>query len=90
MEKAPQEDINLFYDNDALNAGYIYSEELFAKEFTGFMNELSAVPVREPDPDRVKNQAVLYFVRKGYMNTKQSIHHKDLNPDSPYESRRLP
>jgi hypothetical protein len=55
LEKAPQGDITLFYDNEALDAGYLYSEELFAKEFTSFMKELGAVPVADLDPDTVKH-----------------------------------
>jgi hypothetical protein len=47
LEQAKQADLHLFYDNDQLDAGYLWSEEAFAKSFTGFMDKLGAVPVDE-------------------------------------------
>jgi hypothetical protein len=47
LKRAKQADLHLFYNNDQLDAGYLWSEEAFAKSFTEFMNELGAVPVDE-------------------------------------------
>jgi hypothetical protein len=47
LEQAKQADLHLFYDNDQLDAGYLWSEEAFAKSFTGFMDKLGAVPIDE-------------------------------------------
>lgn len=45
LEKAPQMDLRLEYDNDTLEAGYQRSEDQFAHEFTSFMDELGAMPI---------------------------------------------
>jgi hypothetical protein len=52
LEQAKQGDLHLFYDNDQLDAGYLWSEEAFAKSFTGYMKELGAEPI---DEDNSKN-----------------------------------
>lgn len=52
LEQAKQADLHLFYDTDQLDAGYLWSEEVFAKSFTGVMEGLGAVPI---DEDNSKN-----------------------------------
>ena len=49
LAESKQTDLQLHFDNDQLDAGYLYSEELFAKEFTGFMDNLGAIPIDEND-----------------------------------------
>jgi hypothetical protein len=49
LAESKQTDLQLHFDNDQLDAGYRYSEELFAKEFTDFMGKLGAVPIDEND-----------------------------------------
>jgi hypothetical protein len=52
LEQAKQGELHLFYDNDQLDVEYLWSEEAFAKSFTGYMKELGAEPI---DEDNSKN-----------------------------------
>ena len=47
LEKAPQTDLRLVYDNDTLEAAYQRSEDQFAQEFRGFMRKLGAIPLED-------------------------------------------
>jgi hypothetical protein len=47
LERALKEDIQLVYDNNQLEAAYQHSEDLFAQEFTGFMEKLGAKRIDE-------------------------------------------
>jgi hypothetical protein len=55
LEKVPQRDLDIVMGMDELEAGYRYSEELFAKEFTGFMDKLGAIPIGEEGSANLKN-----------------------------------
>ena len=49
LEKAPQMDLRLEYENDTLEAGYQRSEDQFAKEFTSFTDEMGAIRIEDID-----------------------------------------
>ena len=55
LTQAQQGDIRLNYDYATLKAGYLYSEELFAKEFTEHMDKFGAIPVNEESEDKQDN-----------------------------------
>src|SRR3954465_13668388 len=47
LEGVQQGDLRLVYDNDQLEAAYQHCEDLFAQEFTGFMEKLGDISVDE-------------------------------------------
>jgi hypothetical protein len=47
LEGVRQEDIRLVYDNDKIQEAYLHCEELFAQEFTTFMDKLGAKRIDE-------------------------------------------
>jgi hypothetical protein len=47
LETVQQADLRLVYDNDQLEAAYQHCEDLFAQEFTGFMEKLGDIRVDE-------------------------------------------
>jgi hypothetical protein len=47
LERIPQADFRLAYDDATLQAGYEHSEDLFAQEFRDFMEKLGAKPLEE-------------------------------------------
>jgi hypothetical protein len=47
LEGAPKTDLRLVYDNHQLETAYQHCEDLFAQEFTDFMEKLGATRVNE-------------------------------------------
>ena len=47
LEGAPKTDLRLVYDNHQLETAYQHCEDLFAQEFTGFMEKLGSVRIDE-------------------------------------------
>ena len=47
LQRVRQADMRLEFDNDELDRGYQYSEDLFAQEFKKFMEELGAIEIDE-------------------------------------------
>lgn len=47
LQRVPQADLRLLYDEDALQAAYAQCEEMFAQEFEAFMRELGTVRLEE-------------------------------------------
>ena len=45
LQHLQQADFRLEYDEDTLQAAYVQCEEMFAREFTEFMDKLGAIPV---------------------------------------------
>jgi hypothetical protein len=45
LQRLQQADFRLEYDEDTLQAAYVQCEEMFAREFTEFMDKLGAIPV---------------------------------------------